>query len=305
VTIQTLIIGSYEFRHICDIKPIRSADSSLTVFAPQSRYKNERKLALNKYGAGSFCKFTIGNCFQRSGVYVLVVDDQIRYVGECANLSARFNVGYGNISPKNCFKGGQETNCRLNSLIYATAETGKRVALWFFETPDYKRIEATLRFTFELPATEQVAQAQAAAQQETVDLLPELRQGQTRMEQAIQDLSGQGAFLRLQVGQVLDIGNQCTLAAQDQEALREEFRKLQTGGPQRAMAGVYARLFRDLLKVTNQLDELVRLGETGTRQESEKPWIDALRITRDGLEATLVEWGCAMERSPGNMEQGI
>jgi molecular chaperone GrpE (heat shock protein) len=151
-----------------------------------------------------------------------------------------------------------------------------------------------------LPATEQGAQTQAAAQQETVDLLPELRQGQTRMEQAIQDLSGQGAFLRLQVGQVLDtmrqlcgiVGNQCTLAAQDQETLREEFRKLQTGGPQRAMAGVYARLFRDLLKVINQLDELVRLGESGARQESEKPWIDAMRITRDGLEATLVEWGC-------------
>src|SRR5262249_15868484 len=77
----------------------------------------------------------------------------------------------------------------------------------------------------------------------------------------------------------------------DQEALREEFRKLQTGGPQRAMAGVYARFFRDLLKVTNQLDELVRLGESGGRQESEKPWIDALRITRDSLEATLGEWG--------------
>jgi hypothetical protein len=51
-------------------------------------------------------------------------------VGECANLSARFNTGYGNISPKNCFKGVQETNCRLNNLLYSAIVVGQRISLW-------------------------------------------------------------------------------------------------------------------------------------------------------------------------------
>jgi hypothetical protein len=76
---------------------------------------------------------------------VLTVDGAPQYVGECANLSARFNAGYGNISPKNCFKGGQETNCRLNNLLYAALLAGKRMSLWFFRTANYKSVEAALR----------------------------------------------------------------------------------------------------------------------------------------------------------------
>jgi hypothetical protein len=114
---------------------------------PQQRYQNARALPLNRYGSGPFCKFRISNRFQVSGVYVLTVDGAPQYVGECANLSARFNAGYGNISPKNCFKGGQETNCRLNNRLHAALLAGQRISLWFFQTVEYKSIEATLRRT--------------------------------------------------------------------------------------------------------------------------------------------------------------
>ena len=53
--------------------------------------------------------------------------------------------GYGNISPKNCFKGGQETNCRLNNLLCAALLASQRISLWFFQTRDYKTVELTLR----------------------------------------------------------------------------------------------------------------------------------------------------------------
>ena len=112
---------------------------------PQDRYQNARNLSLNRYGAGPFCKFRIPNRFQVSGVYVLTVDEELRYVGECANLSARFNAGYGNISPKNCFRGGQQTNCRLNNLLFAALLAGQHISLWFFRTADYKSVEAALR----------------------------------------------------------------------------------------------------------------------------------------------------------------
>jgi hypothetical protein len=61
---------------------------------------------------------------------------------------ARFNNGYGNISPKNFFKGGQETS--LNNLVYLTACDGKRITLWFFRTADYKITEAALRASLKL-----------------------------------------------------------------------------------------------------------------------------------------------------------
>jgi hypothetical protein len=87
----------------------------------------------------------IPNHIAASGVYVLTINDEVQYAGECANFAARFNAGYGNISPRNCFEKGQETNCRLNNLVYSTITAGETVTLCFFQTADYKRVEAELR----------------------------------------------------------------------------------------------------------------------------------------------------------------
>lgn len=140
-------IKGYHFEHVCDIEPTRDTGGSVQRFMPQVRYKNAQSLPLHRHGAGPFCKFKIPTRFQSSGVYVLTIDDKVRYVGECANLSARFNAGYGNISPRNAFKGGQETNCRLNKLVYATARAGEIISLWFFRTADHKSVEAALLST--------------------------------------------------------------------------------------------------------------------------------------------------------------
>ena len=143
-------IGQYDFELVTVIEPARTLDGKLQRHMPQDRYKNEHGVALNKYGWGPFCRFKIPSHFQASGVYVPTVDEEIIYAGECTNLSVRFNAGYGNISPKNCFKGGQETNCRVNNLVYLAAETGKSIGLWFIRTSDYKTIEAALRSSLKL-----------------------------------------------------------------------------------------------------------------------------------------------------------
>lgn len=143
-------IAAYEFEHVCQIKPVLDGDGSVRQFMPQDRYHNLRCVALNKYGAGPFCKFKIPPGIHSSGVYVLTINEEIRYVGECAALSGRFNNGYGNISPKNCFKGGQETNCRINNLVYCAAVSGERISLWFFQTGEHKVMEAALRSALRL-----------------------------------------------------------------------------------------------------------------------------------------------------------
>ena len=38
-------------------------------------------------------------------------------------------------------KGGQDTNSRLNNLIYLAATDGKEVHLWFHQTENYKIAE--------------------------------------------------------------------------------------------------------------------------------------------------------------------
>ena len=73
---------------------------------------------LNKYGDKKYCKFEIDTHLTDKGIYCFIKDDKIKYIGRCINnFKKRINNGYGQISPKNCFKDGQATNCHLNSII--------------------------------------------------------------------------------------------------------------------------------------------------------------------------------------------
>lgn len=99
---------------------------------------------LHAYGNGPFCKFRIPREHHQEGVYILTVDDQPYYVGECVDLTDRYNNGYGNISPRNCYEGGQRTNCRINNLILKTVQAGHQIDLWFFATDKREVIETQL-----------------------------------------------------------------------------------------------------------------------------------------------------------------
>lgn len=58
--------------------------------------------------------------------------DAVRYVGETTDLEQRWGAtGYGQISPRNCFVGGQDTNCRINNLLLLETKTGGQFDLWF------------------------------------------------------------------------------------------------------------------------------------------------------------------------------
>ncbi len=141
-------LGAYELQRICAIQPERDSAGAVRAFVPQERYEKRLQYRLNRYGSGPFCKFKIPNSYRQSGVYALTAGETLKYIGECADFSARFNMGYGNISPKNCYEGGQQTNCRLNNLIYMAASNGEVVDLWFYSTADYKRVELELRQRF-------------------------------------------------------------------------------------------------------------------------------------------------------------
>jgi hypothetical protein len=132
-----------KFDRACEIIPKLDANNEAVEFFPQSRYKKQY-LGLHKYGKGPFCKFTIGKqYFGKMGVYVILVNGEVCYVGECENFYDRF-YAYGNISPKNCFKGGRSTNCRINTNILTSFKSNNTVQLYFLETSDRFKIEHEL-----------------------------------------------------------------------------------------------------------------------------------------------------------------
>lgn len=134
-------IGEFIFTHIGAIEVERSEDGSVKPFHPQTRYDNKNGIALHAYGAGPFCKFRIARGIKAAGIYTLTQDEVPIYVGQAVNLDKRWSSnGYGGISPRNCFHGGQQTNCRLNNLIYDAKINGRDLALWFQETANDKTV---------------------------------------------------------------------------------------------------------------------------------------------------------------------
>jgi hypothetical protein len=148
--------GSYEFRQVGTIEPTRNSGGEIVEEIPHPRYLNAAGLQLNKYGAGPFCRFQVARRWRSPGVYIITAVDLVLYVGECEDLEARYGAnGYGGISPRNCFKGGQETNCRLNCLILGAAKQSVELCLWFLEVQGGKaeRVKVeTLLITLLKPA---------------------------------------------------------------------------------------------------------------------------------------------------------
>ncbi len=140
-----LTVGNHNFGYVCEIKPKLNSNQQILELLPQDRYENIKKLRLNKYGKGPFCKFSIDKKYSKqSGVYVISINDVIQYFGECDDFFKRFGMGYGNISPRNCFEGGQSTNCRINSAILNSLKSHNSVHLYFLETPERFKIEHEL-----------------------------------------------------------------------------------------------------------------------------------------------------------------
>lgn len=140
---KTLHVLGYVFQFIQQLQPQRDANGQILKFYPQGAYDNKDNLPLLDDGNGPFCKFTIeaGNW---PGVYLWVEWNTVIYIGETKNLGNRFNTGYGQISPRNCFVGGQSTNCRMNQVVLEHTEKGRCIDLYFLETQNHKQIELEL-----------------------------------------------------------------------------------------------------------------------------------------------------------------
>jgi hypothetical protein len=139
-------MGGVPFSFVSVIDPLRGPNGRALEFTPQARYANRQNLRLDTHGKGPFCKIKLHALPNRAGVYAITVDGQLMYVGECQDLSERFGSrGYGSIAPRNCYAGGQSTNCKVNHRILVATNEDREIELWFFESPQRKPLEARLR----------------------------------------------------------------------------------------------------------------------------------------------------------------
>lgn len=140
---ETIMVCGYEFHFIQELIPECDAQGNVVKYYPQNKYDNKKRLPLSLHGTGAFCRFSI-NAGNSPGVYLWVVGGQIIYIGETAGLQQRFNMGYGIISPRNCYVRGQSTNCKMNKVLLDYYELGKTVSLYFYITTEYKQVEKEL-----------------------------------------------------------------------------------------------------------------------------------------------------------------
>jgi hypothetical protein len=128
------------FLRICAIDVKRDEEGVPMEYLPQGRYDNQAGHKLNPHGKGPFCQFLLPTLSESAGVYAIVVGEEVVYIGECQNLSERYGPrGYGVIHPRNCYVGGQSTNCKINARVLFSIRNRTSPALFFLEETRFHR----------------------------------------------------------------------------------------------------------------------------------------------------------------------
>lgn len=133
-----------QFYKVDSITLVKGENGSFVQF-PQLRFNNVKNYPYlaGVDGTTEFCHFK-PNLPKEKGVYLWVVDDEIIYLGEAVDLRSRFVTGYGHISPRNCFKGGQSTNVKMNRVALNYYKQGKTIDIYIILTEKHKEVELYL-----------------------------------------------------------------------------------------------------------------------------------------------------------------
>ena len=142
---EDIVLLGYRFSFIQSLIPECDKFGHAIKYYPQNEYRRNRKL--HKHGNGAFCRFNI-NAGNVAGVYLLVSNDELLYIGQTCNINQRFNNSrfgsYGFITPVACYAGGQMTNCKINKLVLKYFEERPPIQLYFLPTSRHKEIERFL-----------------------------------------------------------------------------------------------------------------------------------------------------------------
>jgi len=98
----------------------------------------------------------------------------------------------------------------------------------------------------------------------------------------IQSIEEQNNVLLQQITELsITVYGQSDQLNQTNQSMLKEFKKLQSGGPQRAMASLFHKLFKELIEHINHLDDLLEFSEEAK----------SIIVLRSHFETILEEWG--------------
>ena len=144
-TAEPLTLGGQTFQFAAHVSPEAGPDGKPLEEMPQQRYRDAASTPLNRHGHGPFCRFSVPGLPATSGVYAVTVAQALVYVGKAKDLQRRWGPsGYAQIQPRNCFKQGQSTNCKVNHRILLAAQAGLAVRLWTHQTATPRPLEERL-----------------------------------------------------------------------------------------------------------------------------------------------------------------
>ena len=110
--------------------------SGTTNLRPQDRFRNPKSYLLHSSHDVFYCAFKV-NAPRKAGIYRILVDGGLVYIGRAADLKNRLSTQYGNVSPRHPFAGGQLQKCRTNAKINDALCRGKRVVIHWEVCNDY------------------------------------------------------------------------------------------------------------------------------------------------------------------------
>ncbi|WP_344731740.1 hypothetical protein [Nocardioides fonticola] len=136
-------LARYDFVEAAGIDALRDDAGAVATYTAHERFANPNGLPLNPYGLGPFVRLELhAQLPPVPGTYRVTRDGDVLYVGETRNLAGRWGRrNYAVIDPRNCYRGGQSTNCRINNLIGRELSAGNLLALRLYETDEPKVVE--------------------------------------------------------------------------------------------------------------------------------------------------------------------
>ncbi|NLC41218.1 MAG: hypothetical protein GX763_09920 [Clostridiaceae bacterium] len=142
----TIDLNGHTFSFVQELEPKRNFWGKIKEFSPQAVLFKKDQKPLHRFGLETFCRFSLNSSryYGAKGVYALLDETYLLYVGKTDNLAQRINYDYGLISAKDCYLGSPETNCKINSLIRYKYQNGERTFLFFLETDNADVIEQDL-----------------------------------------------------------------------------------------------------------------------------------------------------------------
>ena len=94
-----------------------------------------------------FCQMKLNDDFDYNepAVYIWTIKPKgkknvnVVYVGETSKFLERIKDGYGHITPRNVFKGGQSTNCKMNYVVREKNDKDNEVRIYYMKCKTRKK----------------------------------------------------------------------------------------------------------------------------------------------------------------------